>query len=446
VKIVLIGAGSRSFGPATMRDLFLSDVLNERGDVQLVLMDKLAEPLGEAATYGEFLNQKLGRRFAVHATTDLCEAVDGADFVVTAIEVRRYHYWTQDFHVPRLFGFRQVFGENGGPGSLFHALRNMGPMVQIARQMQRRCPAAWLLNFTNPEHKLCEAITRLTTTPTVGLCHGVAIGRKQLSQILGIADEHLQTEACGINHLTFFQSIRDARSGEDLYPRLRELDRQGDEISGWHRFGLGRIIFRRFGLWPSPASNHYGEYIRWAEEFVASELQFYYDPATGEPWRTGQTPRFIYELTGKEVERPWLPQPPTVRKLEDQPIRPSGELAMAIIEGIGCGQRRDLAAVNVPNRGHIPNLPEGCVVEVPGVADAAGLHPQTMQPLPEGIAAIIRTQASIHQLLVEAFAEQSRDKLLQAILLDPTVDSYRRAVAMLDRMIELQADILPPLR
>ena len=84
-------------------------------------------------------------------------------------------------------------------------------------------------------------------------------------------------------------------------------------------------------------------------------------------------------------------------------------------------------------------------VEVPAVGDSDGLHPREMEPLPEAIAALIRTQASIHQLLVEAYAEQSKRKLLQAILLDPTVDSYRRAVAMMDEMLALQRDILPPL-
>lgn len=177
-----------------------------------------------------------------------------------------------------------------------------------------------------------------------------------------------------------------------------------------------------------------------------SELQFYYDPADGHPWQTGRIADLIYEPTDKESAPRWRATPATPARVEDAPLKPSDELGVPIIEAIGLGERRELPAVNVPNRGAIPGLPDDLVVEVPATADASGMHARQMEPLPEAIAALIRTQASIHKLLVEAYAEESRDKLLQAILLEPTVDSYRRAVAMLDEMLRLQRDVLPPLR
>lgn len=255
MRIVLVGAGSRSFGPATMRDIWLSEPLKPHG-VDLVLMDKDRKALEAALEYAASLKTRLKRTVNATATTNLDEAIRGADFVVCAIEVNRYLYWSQDFHVPRHFGFRQPYGENGGIGGLFHALRNMAPMIEIARAMERLCPKAWLLNYSNPEHKLCEAITRLTRTPVVGLCHGVFMGREQLGRILDVALDDLETSACGINHFTFFQTIRRRTTGEDLYPRLRQTDRESHELSEWHRLALGRVLLRRFGLWPSPASNH----------------------------------------------------------------------------------------------------------------------------------------------------------------------------------------------
>lgn len=444
VKIALVGAGSRSFGPSTIRDVLLSDPLAEC-DTQLVLMDTEAGHLTEVEAYARHIKNKLGRNTAISSTTDLAAALKGADVVVTAIEVNRFLHWSQDFHIPRKHGFRQVFGENGGPGGLFHALRNMGPTIEIARTMERLCPGAYLINFTNPEHKLCEAVSRLTAIRCVGLCHGVFGGVAQIARLLDMPVEDLDCAACGMNHFTFFQSIRHRETGQDLYPRLREAEREGDWLADWHELGLARILFRRFGLWPSPAPNHYGEYIRWAEEFVASECQYFYDPADGYPAETGDVPEFVYVLSGEVTERPWRRPEPKTTPLEDAELKPSGELECLIIESIACGERHHLPAVNVPNRGAIPNLPDDMVVEVPADADADGIHSQPMAPLPEGIAAMIRLQGSIHQLLVEAFAERSKAKLIQAMLLDPTVDSYRRAVECIDEMLQVQAALLPPL-
>lgn len=444
MKIAIVGAGSRSFGPSTIRDILLSEPLCS-GDPTLVLMDRVEERAQQSLDYARHVAERLGRSSGMLATSRLEEALDGAAFVVKAIEVDRFHYWSQDFHVPRHYGFRQVFGENGGPGSLFHALRNMGPTVEIARAMERLCPNALLLSFTNPEHKLCEAVSRLTAVQVFGLCHGVFGGLAEAAFILGMKPEDIEAGACGINHFTFFQYLRDRNTGEDLYPRLRELEAQGDWLCDWHEIGLARILLRRFGLWPSPGANHYGEYIRWADEFVASELQFFYDPADGHPWETGQVPEFVYSLSGDKTSRPWRkPQEPEPDP-RDAPLRPSGELAVPIMEAVNCGLRRELAAVNVPNRGAIPNLPDDMVVEVPAMADADGVRACRMQPLPEAIAAMLRLQGSINKLLVEAFAERSKAKLLQAILLEPTVHSYRNAVAMMEEMLRLQKDVLPEL-
>ena len=447
IKIAIIGAGSRSFGTGTVQDIFLSDPISEKG-IDLVLMDKVADNLPYIQKRAQHVMEELGRKAKLKTTTDLEVALADADFAVAAIEVDRYLYWSQDFHVPRKYGFRQIFGENGGVGGIFHALRNMGPMVHIAETMARLCPDAILLNYTNPEHKLCEAISRLTSVEVYGLCHGVFMGKTQISQILSIPAEELETAACGINHFTWFQKIRDRRTGEDLYPRLREMERKADWLTQWHELALGRVLFRRFGLWPSPATNHYGEYIRWAEEFIADELQYFYDPMEGHPWQTGKIPEFVYTADEVNTSRPWI-SPVAEKEIsreEEAPIRPSGELAIPIMEGVACGLRRELAAVNAPNNRKIPNLPDDMIVELPAIADNGSVRTCQMDPLPEAIAAMLRLQGSIHKLIVEAYAEKSKAKLLQAILLDPTVDSYRRAVDMMEEMLSLQEDLLPELK
>src|SRR5262249_61061130 len=106
--------------------------------------------------------------------------------------------------------------------------------------------------------------------------------RKRLLNALRVASgdppgfpkpEHeMEMEACGINHFSWFQTIRDRRTGEDLYPRLRRAEREGDWLADWHEIGLARLLVRRFGLYPSPATNHFGRYICWADQCFPNRL------------------------------------------------------------------------------------------------------------------------------------------------------------------------------
>ena len=527
VKIAIIGAGSQSFGPATVRDVLLSEALAEAG-VELALMDIVPEHLPGITAYARRVAERLGRRVQVTAGTALDAALDGAQFVVSAIEVDRYRYWAQDFHVPRHYGFMQIYGENGGPGGLFHALRNMGPTLQIAHRMEALCPDAVLLNFTNPESKLCQVVNTLTDVQAYGLCHGVAMGEAQIAAFLQRPVGELEMAACGMNHISWFQTIRDRATGKDLYPLLRARERAAAPLAHWDELALSRICLRVFGLWPSPGANHIGEYIRWAGEFLASSLlQYYYDPVDGHPWETGEIPQFIYSLgqnptavplfgveegggdavgdrgaerhgqrpaatesgavgrpaaaeggtvgrpaateggavgrpaaaEGGTVGRPAAAEGGTVGRpatteateggpapehpLDPEALRPSGELAVPIMEALACGVRHTLGAVIVPNRGAIPGLDDDIAVEVPAVADGSGVHPWQMARLPEPVTAILRTQGSIQKLLVDAYVEGSRRLLLQSLLLDPTAHSYRNAVALINEMCGLQEGLLP---
>lgn len=458
LKIVLVGAGSRSFGPSTIRDILLSRPMKGK-KIEVVLMDTVGKHLKDIERYARAVTKKFGGRISYRSTTSLSSALPGADYVVSAIEVNRYLYWAMDFHIPRRYGFSQVYGENGGPGGMFHALRNMGPTIHIARQMEKLCPRAVLLNFTNPETKLIEAVSRLTGIQAYGLCHGVGMGMNLVGEVLERKVSDMQMVACGINHFTWFQEIKDRKTGADLYPVLRAVDADGDIMANWHELALSRILFRRFGLWPSPSPNHFGEYLSWAEEFVTHQVQYYYDPMAGHPWTGGKIPEFIYSLTYSDLKRSlvksarkvgasWedkMAAERTELKVE-KTLKASGEVAIPMIEGLSCGASQRLDAVNVRNDGCIPGLPDDMVVEVPADVDSSGVRPCHMEPLPEGIIGLMRPYASIHKLLVEAYAEKSKNKLVQAVLLDPTCRSYQSAVGLVDEMIRLQKNILPPLK
>ena len=454
-KFTFVGAGSRSFCPATIADILLSEKLSALEEIEIYLMDIAEEPLELSASYCREVAEALGKNPTIKTTTDLAKAVDGADIVITAIEVNRYHYWSMDYHIPRRYGFRQIFGENGGPGGMFHFLRNAGPLIEIARAVKKGSPGAWMLNYSNPEAKLIEAVSKATGVNVVGLCHADQIGVNQLSRFLQMPKEEIDTEGGGFNHFGWFTKIRRKSNGEDLYPLLKETEKQIDWLADWDEFALPRLMLRTYGLWPYPGTNHVGEYIAWSDELIAgSKIQYFYDPADTDPWKTNKPPEFVYSFSSSVTSRKLHPEetksvgdPAYTKsfKLGGRQPKGSGEYGIPIAEAILLDAPVNVGAVNLLNRGYIPNVLADMAVEVPAYVDGKGIHPKTISPLPTAVAAMVSQQGAICQLLIEALEEKSRRKLLQAMLLDPTISNYNNAVALINEMFERQSEILPKL-
>ena len=453
-KFAIIGAGSVSFCPATLADILLNKAFAQV-ELDIALMDIAEEALRVSGKFCREAAASIRRKVNISATLDLGKALEGADFVITAIEKDRYHWWSMDFHIPRRYGFRQVYGENGGPGGMFHTLRNMGPMLEIARTMERVCPDAWLLNYTNPEAKLVEAVSKLTSVKVVGLCHGEQMGMDQLSEFMQIPKEEIEADAVGFNHFGWFTRVVRKSTGEDLYPLLRAKEREIDWLAHWDEFGLSRLMFRTYGLWPYPGTNHIGEYIAWSDEMLAStKIQYFYDPVEQDPWNGGKTPEFVYSFSSNPTSRPLFPDKAHFAgdpgfsqsfSLREGGLTPSHEYGIPIAEAIAFDLPCRIGSVNMGNKGYVPGLPEGMAVELPAMADGTGIHPIVMPALPTAVTAMIAQQGAIHELLIQAYAEKSRNKLLQAILLDPTVSNYNNAVALINEMCERQQGILAEL-
>ncbi|MBE5777325.1 MAG: alpha-galactosidase [Clostridiales bacterium] len=450
LKFVIIGAGSVCFCPATVADILLNENITSV-PLSIALMDIDERALRASETFAREAIQVSGKEVTLTATINLREALVDADFVISAIEVDRYYYWSMDFHIPRRYGFRQVYGENGGPGSMFHTLRNLPPTLEIAHAMEEICPDAWLLNYTNPEAKLVEGVLKGSKIKAVGLCHGEGIGLDQVSQILGVPREDIDADVAGLNHFGWFTRLTKKSTGEDLYPLLKEREGKMDWLAHWDELGLSRLMLRTYGLFPYPGTNHVGEYIAWSDAMLAStQIQYFHDPVRNDPWsKGGKVPEFVYNFqdnpTGRElfpVEEDWYEG---AFHVHDGKLYGSGEYGIPIAEAIAFDIPRHIGAVNVQNFGLIPNVMEGMVVEVPADVDGNGIHPQKCPELPGAVAAMINTQGAIHKLVLEAYHEQSRNKLLQAMLLDPTVSNYNNAVALINEMCERQKELLPPM-
>lgn len=456
LKVALVGAGSVSFALGALHDLVLSERLQREVKLEVALMDILPDNLERTFQYAMKMKEAFANSMHIWSTTSLEQAVCHADFVITAIEVDRYHYWSQDFHIPRLYGSKQIYGENGGPGSMFHTLRNMGPMLEIANAMERGCPDAWLLNYTNPEAKLVEAISKLTKIKVIGLCHGLDIGIGQLSEFLEMDKEHIGVEGGGLNHFGFFTKIWDKRSGEDLYPLFREKEAKANRLAKFEHVGLARTMLHIYGYYPYPGTNHCGEYVTYGEDFYAGlSLQYRYEPVKEKLWeKDSREPDFIYCASGSQLDRDMFDQEMNQEKWVEEAytfskdkVKTSHEYAIPIIEAIFFNRETCLNAGNLPNQGAIWGLPSDMVVETQIIADGSGIRLKPMEiNLPTAVLGTIQIQGMIHQLLIEAYTERSRKKLLQAILLDPQAPTYYQACAMIDHMFQLQEEILPPLK
>jgi alpha-galactosidase len=224
--------------------------------------------------------------------------------------------------------------------------------------------------------------------------------------------------------------IADKQTGADLYPRLRERALSDPDCPNMPP--LVKKMVEVFGLYTYPSDDHIGEYLSFAHEF------------TGLAWHYGlETRKVPLQDQGATQDR-LAPYAVGAKPLDDWALRRSGELAIPIILAIGLNRPVHAAAVNLPNAdGYVAGLPTDTVVEVPATVDGSGIHPETLPPMPEALLAFCRTQAAIQKLVVDAYRERSRNLLLQALLVDPIVNSARNAERMLDHMLELQKDYLP---
>ena len=429
-------------------DFFQSPVLS---DCNIVLHDINAEALERVLCAGKDYVDTHDLRVELSATLSRHEALAGADFCVIAIEVGdRFALWEQDQSVPRQFGFHQVFGENGGPGGLFHALRIVPPILEICADVERICPEAWVFNYSNPMSRICTTVHRaFPQLKFVGLCHEIASLYQHLPLILETPISNLGFRAGGLNHFSVLVEAFYRDSGKDAYPDV--LAKAGDYFEGlpdlgsilkklidaqagstpsgseldwregaspWAERGTFRVLLEKFHCLPITTDSHIGEYLQWAPEVADHKavLDFY-----------------VYY-------KKW-----TLRG--DPKIKATrSERLVKIVEGILTDHRYEEAAVNLPNRGLIPQLPDFIVVEVPAWVDRKGISGIRLDAMPRGFAGLLANQVAVHDLSAQAIIEGSKDLVVQALLVDPVVDRVGAAEPLIEAMVELQPEYLGYLR
>jgi alpha-galactosidase len=445
-KITLVGAGGLSFGPTMVNDVIHTP---ELAGSRLMLHDIDASRLARAHRFAARLNAANASPVVLEHTTDPAAAFDGADFCISSAEHGRFHYWRQDYEIPRRHGATQVNGENGGPGAVFHSLRSIKNTLGICASIEKHCPDAFLVNLSNPLSRVTLAINQGTRVRNVGMCHEMPIGIVRIARLLRLRPSRIEAKASGINHFTFFTEMADRETGEDLLPRVRALFARkifdfGPVVTRLaaaieHRPVLAMLadqlysplvahMVRTHGLVPCSVDSHIGEYLPFAHEI-----------GDHHPAHVDQFARIdgvIERLTT------WLAD--TRVPLPLQRMGHSLEEVVPIIASLWTGTRRRVVAVNVPNRGFLPNVADGAIVEVGAEVDGDGIHPETMPPVAEPIAGHIATQVALQDLIVQSALTGDRELAVRAVIEDPTSPADERACrSMFDELADLQAAELP---
>ncbi|HVP20854.1 MAG TPA: hypothetical protein VMS73_03230 [Anaerolineaceae bacterium] len=456
-KIVVIGAGSASFGLNTLGAIIRSQRLHGS---QVALVDQNPRALEIVERLANRMNREWDADMRITTHLHHQDALQDAGFIVSAIEAPpREKLWRMDYEIPLKYGLRQPYAENGGPGGFAHAARNIGPVLAIARDIEQACPDAWFINFSNPMIRVCQAVARHSRVRVVGLCHQIKAGYGvvgyTLANDLGIeipkdlflsthadpkywvplnaivqqALQKVDIKAAGLNHFTWMLDVRDRKTGADLYPlfrqRLAALDPAIEPLT--------RRVMDAFGLFPIPGDEHLCEYLPWLS-----------DPQT-RPWEKFDIS--LYDWEGAEARRgaghDLIERMGRGYEAIDPLLEADSEGAIEVIEGIAGVRNAYHLAVNLPNDGYITNLPQGAVVEVPGHFSGLGVRGVGMGALPEGIAELCRRECTVSQLTVDAVVKGDRQLALQALLLSPGISDLDVAQKVLDDYLAAYRENLP---
>lgn len=441
-KIVFVGAGSTVFAKNILGDCMCTPALQ---DAELALYDIDATRLKESAAVMRALNRNINRNRA-RITTHLGKAqrkraLRNADFVVNAIQVGGYDPCTiTDFEVPKKYGLRQTIADTIGIGGIFRVLRTLPVMLDIAHDMEKVCPDAWFLNYTNPMAALTGGLLRKTSIRTVGLCHSVQACAGGLLRNLGMDKDvsHVQWKIAGINHMAWLLEITD--QGRDLYPEIRKRARR--KLQAWRKgpeknHDMVRLyMMLQLGYYITESSEHLSEYVPYFIKKSYPELISEFNIPLDEYPR-----RCVNQIAH------WKAQKKRLRGKGLTHTR-GHEYGSWIMESVLTGQPFALGG-NVLNHGLITNLPRNACVEVSCLVDRNGVQGTFVGDLPEQCAALNRTNINTQLLTLEAAFTGRKDHIYQAAMLDPhtsaelSIDDIRR---LCDDLIRAHGRWLPRFR
>ena len=433
-KIAFIGAGSFGFTRSLVRDILSFPAFQ---DATIALMDIDPERLDAIRRACDRIVEEGKYPAKVVATLDRKEALMGADGVITTILQGGCDVWQHDILIPKKYGVDTNVGDTRGPSGIFRYLRTINPILEIAADIDRYCPGAVYLNYTNPMAMLCRTVQgaypHLTTS---GLCHSVQGTAKMLAEWIGAKEDEITYTCAGINHQAFYTEF--LWNGKDAYPLIRKAITEREDV--YKQEIVRNEMFLALGYYVTESSGHNSEYNAWFRK-RPDLIEKYCLPGTG--WNPGEYAYILKEYRNRETTwrdeiDKWFAEPLDLARGQ--------EYAAYIFNAIfGDGEMFKFNG-NVRNFGLIDNLPEGCCVEVPVLASRRGLEPIHVGKMPPQLALLSGTSAQIEELAVAGSLAGDREMIYQAICYDPltaAVCSLREIRDMVDEMFEANKDWLP---
>jgi alpha-galactosidase len=431
-KIAFIGAGSLGFTRALIRDALSFPLLR---DATLALMDVDAERLAFARRSAQRIVDAGDYPARVEATQDRAEALRDADFVLVTILSHPLAVWRRDVEIPKRNGVDINVGDTRGPAGIFRALRTMPAMLDIARDVERHCPNALILNYTNPMAMLCRAIERETDVNLVGLCHSVQETSAMLARWIDAPLGEITYTCAGINHLAWFLDFR--WNGADAYPLVRRAVTSRPEV--YDEEQVRNEMLLALGYYVTESSGHNSEYNWWFRK-RPDLIETYCTHGTG--WNPGAYAYVVNEYAEREAG--WRER---IDRWFDQPLclERGSEYAAYVMNALRGGEPFQFNG-NVANTGLIANLPEGACVEVPVWASRKRLEPVRVGDLPPSVAMLTRLNCEIEELAVEGALTGDPTAIYQAIANDPltaSVLSLQEIRRMVNELFAANRDYLP---
>ena len=406
-KIAFIGAGSWGFTRKLVRDLLTFPLLEGS---TIALMDINAERLDFAKRAVQRIVD-LGKYPAkVEATQDRDAALRDADFVVVTILAGGLDVWRNDIEIPKQFGVDINIGDTRGPSGIFRALRTIPVMLEIARDMERLCPNALMLNYTNPMAMLCRAMQHETKISLTGLCHSVQGTAEMLASWIDAPMEEITYTCAGINHMAWYLDYK--WRGQDAYPLLREAVTSQPDV--YNQEQVRNEMYLALDHYVTESSGHNSEYNWWFRKRPDLIEQYC---THGTNWNPGEYAYVVKRYAERETNwrdeaKEWF--------ASDNPIdlERGHEYAAYIMNALAGGEPFEFNG-NVRNTGLITNLPQDACVEVPVWASRKGLEPVTVGALPAQCAMLTNLSAQIEEMAVEGCLTGNPRLIYQAICHDP---------------------------